>query len=175
MNQMMNPGTNQMMNQITNPLDGLRDIHLPDPVPFWPLAPGWWVVAGAVVVAVIAAISIRRLRRAGVRFFALREVDQVRQAFQETDDSAAFALGVSSIVRRVALVLFDREQVAALHGSRWLEFLQSTGRQDGFDAEMAQNMEAAIYGAPGLPGTELTEETGDRLAVAAKNWIRRNT
>ena len=28
--------------QATDALAALRDIHLPEPVPFWPLASGWW-------------------------------------------------------------------------------------------------------------------------------------
>ena len=32
----------------------LRDIHLPAPLGWWPLAPGWWIV-GALVFALLIA------------------------------------------------------------------------------------------------------------------------
>lgn len=41
----------------------LADIHLPDPIGFWPLAPGWWVVIVLllVVIATAAIWSYRHL------------------------------------------------------------------------------------------------------------------
>ena len=32
------------MNDLQEQLKDLRDIHLPDPVSIWPLAPGWWAL-----------------------------------------------------------------------------------------------------------------------------------
>ena len=34
------------MNGSPDPLSELRDIHLPDPVSWWPPAPGWWIAVG---------------------------------------------------------------------------------------------------------------------------------
>ncbi|MBT3527943.1 MAG: DUF4381 domain-containing protein, partial [Porticoccaceae bacterium] len=36
-----------------DPLAELRGIHLPDPISWWPLAPGWWVL----IVIFIAGLS----------------------------------------------------------------------------------------------------------------------
>ena len=35
----------------------LRDIRLPDPVGWWPPAPGWWIFGGLIVAAVVAACA----------------------------------------------------------------------------------------------------------------------
>jgi hypothetical protein len=46
-----------------DPLAALRDIHLPEAVSFWPLAPGWWIALGIMVglaVAILALIVLRR-------------------------------------------------------------------------------------------------------------------
>ena len=29
----------------------LRDLHLPDAISWWPLAPGWWIVLGLALIA----------------------------------------------------------------------------------------------------------------------------
>ncbi|MBS1202779.1 MAG: hypothetical protein H6R22_1288, partial [Chromatiaceae bacterium] len=48
-----------------DPLAGLRDWHLPDPVSWWPPAPGWWLVAGLALAACALTLHwwLRRRRR----------------------------------------------------------------------------------------------------------------
>src|SRR5690606_35110615 len=41
----------------------LRDIHLPPPVGWWPPAPGWWILAGVLLLAIGAALVLRRAHR----------------------------------------------------------------------------------------------------------------
>ncbi|HYN78294.1 MAG TPA: DUF4381 family protein, partial [Lamprocystis sp. (in: g-proteobacteria)] len=53
-----------------DPLAGLRDWHLPAPVAWWPPAPGWWLVAGLVMVGVVVGWAWwqrRQRRRAAAR------------------------------------------------------------------------------------------------------------
>ncbi len=48
------------MNSANDPLAQLRDIHLPDPISWWPPAPGWWVLA--VVVLALLFFMTRKVR-----------------------------------------------------------------------------------------------------------------
>ena len=62
-----------------DPLAKLRDIHSPEAIPFWPPAPGWWVLA---LIALICAILITRflLRRQRGRIYrleALKKLDDI--------------------------------------------------------------------------------------------------
>ena len=44
-------------------LAGLRDIHLPEAGSIWPLAPGWWLLAAAVVALGLLALLERKRRK----------------------------------------------------------------------------------------------------------------
>ena len=50
----------------------LRDIHLPEPVSWWPMAPGWWWVIGLLLLAsavVTGIILYRRYRRSRLSYW----------------------------------------------------------------------------------------------------------
>jgi len=107
-------------------LANLADIVLTAPPPWWPPAPGVWIVAGALVAALTVALW-RCLRRYQANAFLRRaavELDAV--AARSWPDAAAMETAVSSILKRVALVVYGRGQVAELTGAAWMEFLART-------------------------------------------------
>ncbi|MEE2679227.1 MAG: DUF4381 domain-containing protein [Myxococcota bacterium] len=153
----------------TDVLAALRDIHLPEAVAFWPLAPGWWaLLAGALSVAAIAGFVVRR-RRQSVRRAALRELDAAQREFGSTGDTAALAVSLSSTLRRVALARFARAAVAGLHGDEWLGFLAANGPAGGFPAEVGTSIERAVYADP----RSTSQRDGEAWLAAARAWIRR--
>ena len=92
----------------------LRDIHLPEPVSWWPLAPGWWlciallVVVGAALAWWWHGMPLRRLRRA-----ARAELTAIEHAYRRDGDRHACAQALSRLLRRLALLGEDAE---AAHG-----------------------------------------------------------
>ncbi|MCB1720092.1 MAG: DUF4381 domain-containing protein, partial [Candidatus Competibacteraceae bacterium] len=108
----------------TNPLADLRDIHLPEPVSWWPPAPGWWLLVALSLVVVAGLLWLWRYRRRQTpRRVALAELTRLRADFQRDGDGAAVATGISALLRRLALTHFPRGQVAGLVGDAWLQFL----------------------------------------------------
>lgn len=83
----------------------LRDIHLPAPVSWWPLAPGWWLLVGVVLLATLGLVlwrrgaSTRRLRRA-----ALAELGAIEAAYATAGDGHACAAALSRLLHRLALL-----------------------------------------------------------------------
>ena len=60
----------------------LKDIHLPDTSLWWPPAPGWWVLLIFVVLlAIVLPLLLKRLRQRPMRQLALRELERIRQDF----------------------------------------------------------------------------------------------
>src|SRR5579875_60598 len=73
----------------------LRDIHLP-PASWWPPAPGWWCVAGIVVLGcLILVLSIGWRRRRSPLRAALREIDMLEADHAEDNDDARLAEAAS--------------------------------------------------------------------------------
>ena len=137
----------------------LRDIRTPDAINWWPLAPGWWMLAALIVIAVVAFVAWRVLRRYGARYLALRELDAL-----PGENAHEFAAGASMLLRRVALR--KDNAVAPLSGQRWAEYLSGTGLSPAY----AQYLVEATYAAQPGQGTNPSE-----LRQAMANWIRRQT
>lgn len=107
----------------------LRDIHLPSAA-WWPLAPGWWLLAVLVLLAVAAGVwfARRRMRRRPLAA-ALREIDRLAAAFAHDGDAAALVDGASRLLRRVALRVAP--DAAAQAGASWQAFVQSHASDAG--------------------------------------------
>lgn len=150
----------------TDPADlsNLRDIVLPPPVSYWPPAPGWWILAAALLagLALLVARAVVRYRRDAYRRQALRELAALPAPLD-----AAGAQSLSAILKRAALVAFPRTDVAALTGAAWLRFLDSSGRMQAFESGSAARLAEIALGEP------VTADDKD-IRAAARNWIRRH-
>jgi len=111
-----------------NPPDALplRDIHLPDAVSWWPPGYGWWLLVLAA--ALLTAVRLVRNRPAGrrvarVRELALQELSEVEARYRASRDARDAVASVSILLKRLALSLAPREQVAALTGEAWRHWL----------------------------------------------------
>lgn len=134
-------------------LDRLHDIVVPEPVSWWPLAPGWYVLGGLLVflfAVFIWSIVDRRLtnryRRAGLR--ELAELEALPNESQTLPRLAA-------LVKRVALAAFPREQVASLAGADWLTFLDSKAATKDFTSGPGAMLEAGYERNPQPPSPDL--------------------
>lgn len=96
-------------------LNDLREFALPASPSWWPLAPGLIFVLILVVwiLLCVAWLVFQKrkqsaYRRAGVAL--LKEAESVR--------------AISVVLKRVAIVSFGREAVAALYGEEWVHYLE---------------------------------------------------
>lgn len=109
----------------------LRDIHLPVPIGWWPLAPGWYALLALMVLGLGSVIYLLLLRkRQRVKREALRLLKSYEHAFQQEGIAVEVVCAqISELLRRVSLYYYPRENIAGLQGETWLQFLQDTTRK----------------------------------------------
>lgn len=141
-------------------LDRLEDIVQPEPVSWWPPAPCWYYL-----IAIVAVWTLYWLTRTGCRWL---QNGYRRQALHElTHLSVRSAQSVSTILKRVALVSYANEKVAALTGDDWLRFLNDSCDGVDFLRQPASSIGQASFD----PHISLSEGEYRQIVMNAKTWI----
>jgi hypothetical protein len=128
----------------------LRDLHLPEVIGLWPLAPGWWVLI-ALVAAGIGFLLYRQLQKwrwNAARRLALNELRRLQTAFQNGADALTLGKELSELVRRSMLAYAPRAEVAGLTGDNWLEWLDQGLEDQPFTAGAGRALEILPYQRP---------------------------
>jgi len=129
-------------------LQNLRDIAMPDPPPLWPPAPGVWVLLIVFLCLLVAAVIL---------WMRSRERRAYRRAGLELLETATTVRDVNVILKRVALAVFPRPEVAPLFGEDWASFLDGSCSRTRF-AELG----------PVENEADVSRET----RALARTWIR---
>ncbi len=150
----------------------LRDIHGLDTVPWWPLAPGWWLLVGVIMVVGIVAMLwytgwLRRDPLAGWRRDARRKLRALRRRARK-GDLKEIAGTLSELLRRIAILRCSRQDCAGLSGDDWLEWLGNNDPNAFKWQERGRLLLAAPYAPPGF---EVKRRELVRLIDAALRWV----
>ncbi len=140
-------------------LSKLHDIVVPDAVSWWPPAPGWWVLIVLVLllVLVLAIRQLRHWRADAYRRAALAELDRARTA----EDAAI-------LLRRTALAIAPRDEIARLHGDDWTRWLAERSATPPND-EVRALLATSLY-EPARRGGSI-----EPLRDFARDWIRHHS
>ena len=136
-------------------LSKLHDIVVPDPVSWWPMAPGWWIVL-ALVFTLLLHLAVRRLRK--------WHADAYRRAALRELEASANAGQVAVILRRTALAIAPRESIAALRGDAWIDWL-ATQSPGAMPESIRPMLTRSLYAA-------MTPSNIGELREVARHWIR---
>ena len=134
-------------------LDQLRDIVQPGPVPWWPPAPGWWLVF-AVLAACCAVATVRAWRR--------WQANRYRRAALAELDAARSDAATLDILKRAAICANERTLVGRLAGEPWCQWLQANSAVP-LPPEVARQITTGVY----RDGANFTPT----LAEFARHWI----
>lgn len=128
----------------------LRDLHLPDPVGWWPLAPGWWVLIALAVAGIVYLLyrQYRRWRHNRLRRIALAELSRVYNNYRQGTDALTLAKDISELLRRAMLAYSPRAEVAGLTGEQWLAWLDRGLDDQPFTTGVGRKIESLPYQRP---------------------------
>lgn len=148
----------------SNPIEQLKDIHLPEPVGWWPPAPGWWILAALFLALLVIGIRwlVRRYRYRAAMREALAELKQISDADKNWPQQ------LNALLKRLTLSYFPRAQSAALYQQQWLDFLGSRlpGKKREDFIRRYQPLLDGLY-QDRAPDLNLAE-----YKMLARDWIR---
>ena len=127
-------------------LEQLADIHLPLEISSWPPAPGWWILAVFLLLAIsylVKAFMTRRHLQKNCKA-ALAELDKCYEklaaasSLEVKDSKMRYINEVNSVLKRVAMVHYSHSEVAGLRGRGWVDFIREKGDSSLLNPEIAE-------------------------------------
>lgn len=113
----------------------LRDIHLPDPVSWWPPASGWWmllVLGAALLTGIWLWKRAKKDRLASLKSLSLQDLKKIRHDYAHHRDCQRLVRELSVLLRRISISYWPRERSASLTGEAWLKFLDQLLEDEPF-------------------------------------------
>lgn len=154
----MNPSTDLL----------LRDIHLPSSIPWWPPAPGWWILLGvALILLVCLFIFAKHLLKPTLKKQAFKQLSAIENTFQKTGNATQCVSELSLFLRRVVLRRETQTNVAGLTGNAWLQVLDQP-----LDApEFSQGSGRILLKGPYQPAVDWAEV--NQFIQLCYKWVDR--
>ena len=158
------------MNQPQNPLDQLRDIHLPETLDSWQVAPGWWILIALLTGLLIYTIFRWSKRRQSFALLspALTELETIRQLPARGESVAQ----LSALIKRICLLHFPKAQVASLSGNSWITFLNNQFQEELFNEQMTDCFTESAYRQQQALNPDLWESMIDKTSQLVEHIIK---
>ncbi len=168
------PGNSPML---TPPSDGnslseLKDIHLPEPISWWPLAPGWWILAAVVVIALIGTgIWLYRYKqRNAYRHEAQQALALLEQLSLEPQ---LWLQQLNLLLKRAAHTAYENEVSAKLNGAAWRDFLIQQAPRITHPDDALRLLSEGIYQSGESLNTDI-EAQRTALQTYVSQWLQKH-
>lgn len=147
-----------------NNLPEIRDIHFPDGVSFFPLAPGWWFLSGALIVLFLAIFTILWVIKRSRKYFAEKTLRAIN-----TDSPVLAAVEISELLKRICVLKY--KDASTLYGQEWIDFLNSHNKK-----HLSADAAALLMLAPFMKSDDSHYTTDEAVEIKAfaKEWIGAN-
>lgn len=156
-------------------LENLNDIVMPADVGWWPLAGGWYALAAVVIILLAWYIikSVKDWKANAYRRAALAELQSLVDNAGDQDSRAAGLRKLPALLKRTALSVYPREDVAALSGDDWFRFLNSKVSKPSFSPQAFDLLNRVAYTTGDL--TDIGDDAVRSLVDACKSWLKHHS
>ena len=149
-------------------LQQLRDIHGAPAVPWWPPAPGWWMLA---VLALIALFLLARRVLQGYRIRQRRRrlldhIETLERVIDPAQSPGPFLSELNRVFKLVAMRAFPDDHCAELQGPDWVRFISE--RLD--EPKPVEDLQILAEG----PWQKSPEYEPAGITAVARQWVMRH-
>ena len=121
------------MDQLQEALKDLRDIHTPDSVSLWPLAPGWWILLVLIpLLILLIRYLLKRKAKPKIKKLASVELQNILADYEIQRNGFKTVSEISLFIRKVLVAKNGNQEVAGLIGNDWLAYLDNASGTDLF-------------------------------------------
>ncbi|TWI53871.1 uncharacterized protein DUF4381 [Pseudomonas duriflava] len=162
-----------------NTLDQLEPLVRPAPVAFWPLAPGWWLIAALVFLLALLVfwLCYRRPRPESAggtveepldvqRNAALAELNRLPRPYDQP--AGPWLQALNMLLKRLCISRYPDSHCQSMNGRAWLAFLDTRCPAAGLTRWMV-----LVNGAY-RPDCRMDDKAIDELHAAVAIWIRKH-
>ena len=151
----------------------LRDIHLPEPISWWPLAPGWWILAAGLLLLIIIAFIIRKVYQGRqIKRDIAAELERIKQRYAETQSNVELARSLSILLRRVSITCYPNQDVAGMTGEDWLHWLdQEQVNNKANKTSFVSDTGRQLLSTPYLPDDAVIDFDAQALIQLCESWL----
>ncbi|MBV1934730.1 MAG: DUF4381 domain-containing protein [Parvibaculaceae bacterium] len=153
-------------------LKGLEEISSPDPISAMPQGPGWWFLAGTLLL--VGGVLVYYVRKKWSRNAYRRHAVAALEALEITHEGPtqnwhAHRQSLPEILRATALHAFPRRNVVAVTGESWRVFLNAATQTPLWSEQTFQVLYALSYRP--ASAQEISEQEAQAVIQATKAWV----
>lgn len=153
----------------------LRDIHLPDAISWWPPAPGWWIIAGVLVLTLLLGYMARKYYRSkAIHRHIVTEIETIKNNYQSNKNTYTLIQSLSVLLRRCCISFYPRHETAGLTGKDWLRYLDSTypEKHASSDCPFQQGVGKILASAPYMAEHNTIDIDANALLELCEKWLQ---
>ena len=155
-------------------LQNLNDIVMPATVGSWPLATGWYFLSGLLLIG-LAWFGYRLLQhwmRNRYRRAALSELQLLANRINNPEERDAVLRQIPVLLKRTALSVYPRDEVASLTGTDWHQFLNSKLKHPLFTESIGEILDKAAYSTGDLQ--DIDPHAATSLLGVSRLWLQQH-